>query len=119
MEHLLVGRCRVALAQMQDFTVRVQRWEQDVMGTPYAPTFHGVYLEHDDPTAVVIELRFDDRDTADRCIAAGQVDALRREVLACTENDPGEFTRYDLFYGAAPNGSRTVFGEKAVHPPLE
>lgn len=112
MAHLLLGRCRVSLAQMQDFTTRIQRWEQDVMGTPYAPAFHGVYLEHDDPTKVVIELRFDDRDTADRCIGAGHVAALRREVLACTAQDPGGFTRYDLFYGAAGDGKRIVFGER-------
>jgi hypothetical protein len=113
MAHLLLGRCQVSLAHMQEFTTRIQRWEQDVMGTPHAPAFHGVFLEHDDPATVVIELRFDDRSTADRCIGAGHVAALRREVLACTSQDPGDFTRYDLFYGASEDGRRFVFGEPA------
>ncbi len=117
MPHMLLGRCRVSLAQMQDFTTRIQRWEQDVMGTPNAPVFHGVYLEHDDPATVVIELQFDDRTTADACIAAGHIADLRREVLACTAHDPGEFTRYDLYYGASGGGRRFVFGEPGTADP--
>jgi len=111
MEHLLLGRCRVTMGQMQDFTTRIQRWEQDVMETAHAPAFHAVYLERDDPSRVVIELRFDDRDQADACIAAGQIDALHQEVLACTNEAPTDFIRYDLFYGAGNRGDRVVFGE--------
>jgi hypothetical protein len=99
---------------MQDFTTRIQRWEQDVMGTPHAPAFHGVYLEHDDPATVVIELQFDDDTTADACIAAGHIEALRSEVFECTAEDPGEFTRYDLFYGASGEGRRFVFGAQGT-----
>lgn len=115
MAHLLLGRCRVTMGQMQDFTTRIQRWEQDVMETPYAPSFHGVYLERDDPSAVVIELRFGDREQADACLAAGHIDTLHDEVMACTNQAPTEFVRYDLFYGADNRGERIVFGEPGHH----
>lgn len=99
--------------QMQDFTTRIQNWEQDVVGGAEAPDFHGVYLEGDDPSSVVIELRFASREVADACVAAGHIARLRDEVLACTDTDPGSFARYDLFYGASSSGDRVIFGEDA------
>ena len=83
-------------------------------GTPAAPDFHAVYLEREQPGNVVIELRFPHRDAADACIDAGHVARLQREVLECTQSDPSEFTRYDLYYGASADGRRTIFGE-TVH----
>lgn len=116
MAHLLLARCRVAMNQMQDFTTRIQNWEQDVIGTPEAPDFHGVYLEREDPASVVIEMRFTNRDVADACIAQGHITRLRDEVVACTDIDPGAFRRYDLFYGASTDGERTIFGEDGHMP---
>lgn len=113
MPHLLLGHCKVAMHQMQDFTTRIQNWEQDVEHSGHAPEYHGFYLERDDPSNVVIELRFADRTMAEACIAAGHIERLRREVIECTEFDPGSFTRYELFYGAAADGERTIFGEPA------
>lgn len=114
MAHILLGRCSVAMHQMQDFTTRIQNWEQDVVGTAEAPDFHGVYMERDQPGNVVIELRFSTREVADACVAAGHISRLRTEVFECTKFDPGAFTRYDLFYGASADGERTIFGE-TVH----
>ncbi len=116
MAHLLLGHCKVAMHQMQDFTTRIQNWELDVIGTPSAPDFHGVFLERDNPSAVVIELRFPSREAADACIAAGHIERLRREVMECTKLDPAGFTRYDLFYSASRDGERTIFGEAARMP---
>jgi hypothetical protein len=116
MAHLLLARCRVTMSQMQDFTTRIQNWEQDVIGSPEAPEYHGVYLAHDDPSTVVIELRFADSEVADACIAAGHIGRLRDEVITCTASDPGAFDRYDLFYGAGRDGARTVFGERTHYP---
>lgn len=115
MAHLLLGRCTVTMQQMQDFTTRIQNWEQDVIGTPSAPTFHGVYLERETPSQVLIELRFPSSETADACIAEGHVERLRREVMQCTTVDPGAFSRYDLYYGAS-DGERTIFGEDVRLP---
>ncbi|HSF84116.1 MAG TPA: hypothetical protein VLG28_00465 [Acidimicrobiia bacterium] len=119
MAHILLGRCSVQMRQMQDFTTRIQNWEQDVVGTPAAPDFHAVYLEREQPGNVVIELRFSSREVADACIDAGHVSRLQREVFECTENSPGEFTRYDLFYGASADGERTIFGETVHHHAVE
>lgn len=116
MAHILLGRCNVAMHQMQDFTTRIQNWEQDIAETDAAPEFHGVYLERDNPGNVVIELRFLDRATADACIADGHISRLRDQLLECTRSEPGSFTRYDLFYGASADGERTIFGE-SVHVP--
>ncbi len=102
--------------QMQDFTTRIQNWEQDITGTEAAPDFHGVWLERDDPSGVVIELRFSSREAAEVCIVAGHIDRLRAEVFTCTETDPGEFRRYDLFYSASADGERTIFGERTHVP---
>lgn len=116
MAHVLLGRCTVTMPQMQEFTTRIQNWEQDIEHSNTAPEFHGVYLERDHPGNVVIELRFATREIADACIAAGHVDRLRNEVFECTQADPGTFTRYDLFYGASADGERIIFGE-SVHVP--
>ena len=85
MAHLLLGRCNVAMHQMQDFTTRIQNWEQDVIGTPSAPDFHGVYLERDNPSTVVIELRFPSRERRPTPVSpTGHIERLRREVMECT-----------------------------------
>jgi hypothetical protein len=115
MAHLLVGSCTVAMTQMQQFTTRIQNWEQDVVGTPDGPDFHGVYLRSGDPGRVLIELRFRDRAAAEACIAAGHVERLEREVVACTGDESEAFVGYDLFYGASRNGERTVFGDTVHH----
>ncbi len=65
---------------------------------------------------MAIELRFPSREAADACLAAGHIDRLRAEVFTCTNTDPGEFRRYDLFYGASADGPRTIFGEHAHAP---
>ena len=115
MAHILLGHCAVQMHQMQEFTTRIQNWEQDIVDTPAAPNFHAVYLERDQPGNVVIELRFASREAADACINAGHVARLQREVFECTDKNPGEFTRYDLFYGASAEGDRTIFGETVHH----
>ncbi len=115
MAHLLLGRCTVTMHEMQDFTTRIQNWEQDLFGTDAAPDFHGVYLQRDEPGNVVIELRFSTREVADACIAAGHIARLRDQVFECTKYDPGAFIRYDLFYGASKDGERTYFGETVHH----
>ena len=115
MAHILLGRCTVAMHQMQDFTTRIQNWEQDVVHTDVAPDSHAVYLEQGNPGNVVIELRFASSEIADACISAGHVSRLRDEVFECTKFDPGAFTRYDLFYGASADGERTIFGETVHH----
>ena len=112
MAHLLLGRCNVAMHQMQDFTTRMQNWEQDLVGSPSAPDFRGVYLKRDDPGSVVIELRFSSAETADACISEGHVGRLQDAVLECTKLEPPGFTRYDLFYAGWASGERIIFGEE-------
>jgi quinol monooxygenase YgiN len=100
------------MGRMQDFISLVQQWEQDALAADAGLQFHGVYLHASDNGRVLVVSQFDSEEAAATFIETGLLERFHDEILTCTGSPPRAGEGWELFYAAAADGSRIVFGEE-------